>query len=739
MKYRLVVACVFLIVAAAHLAGWLTPMERGLMTPRFAATARDASSDVVYIAIDPYSLRELNRGPWPRRHHAALIDRLSDAGARRIALDIDFSNPSNEADDAALEAAIRRADGRVILPRFTQTLTQGASGTVVTAPLPRFARFATIAALDSRLDSDGRLHDYDTVIHNQTGTAPSMAAAMMTGVSPPARFGIDYGIRPESIPVLSYADVLNGRFDPALVDGAAVIVGAGSTELGDRVPAPVHGVLFDPQVHALAMESMAQGRMLRHAPHWLTLAVGLLETLLFGYGLTRWPWQRGLFAVAIVGAVSYGGAVLVQTVTPVLLDIAPWLVIALLCFAVQLVQRIETQARAIFRHRMAEAHRRAVMDCVVDDSFDGIIVTNSQGEITMINGAAQAMFDVDAIEAAGHTIEAVIPDLPGCICRAMRDAHESSTGEARFGPVEMTLASHSGDEVIVELVMKSSRLAIADDPMERRTHPRRVDIYTFRNVTDQRRMEAMLAAKEQAELANRAKSEFLANMSHELRTPLNAIIGFADVLKGEMFGSVGSDENRGYITDIHDSGMHLLQIINDILDVAKVEAGELELAEENLSLPLIVKACQRLMGERAQRAEVSIHTVIDRALPQLTGDEIRVKQILLNLLSNAVKFTPEGGRVTVGCHVRPDGGITLSVTDTGIGIAAADMDKALQKFGQVDSALQRNFDGTGLGLTLVQTLAEMHQARFTLDSTPGNGTTATVEFPPERSVAAVAA
>ena len=246
-------------------------------------------------------------------------------------------------------------------------------------------------------------------------------------------------------------------------------------------------------------------------------------------------------------------------------------------------------------------------------------------------------------------------------------------------------------------------------------------------------------ARDESELANRSKTEFLANMSHELRTPLNAIIGFSEIMRDELLGPLGDSRYSQYARDIHGSGAHLLEIINDILDLSKIEAGKHELIEETVELSAIVKSCLMLLGERARSAEVRLEQRLPEDLPALRADPRKLKQVMLNLLTNAVKFTPPGGTVTVTAVHQPGGGVSFSVVDTGIGIDPDDFDKVLAPFGQVDSGLGRKYEGTGLGLPLSRGFIELHGGRLELDSTPGEGTTVAVILPKERVLGRVMA
>ncbi len=239
-------------------------------------------------------------------------------------------------------------------------------------------------------------------------------------------------------------------------------------------------------------------------------------------------------------------------------------------------------------------------------------------------------------------------------------------------------------------------------------------------------------AQRQAETANRSKSEFLANMSHELRTPLNAILGFSEIIKGELLGKLNNENYLEYAGDIHESGSHLLEVINDILDISKIESGKVELQEEEFDLPDMIDKSLRLVTERAQNNSIEIKLDLQPGLPNLIADLRLTKQCLINLLSNSVKFTSEQGVVTVRGWRETDGRLAISVSDNGIGIAEEDIKRVLLPFGQVESAFSRDHQGTGLGLPLTKSFIELHGGSLEVKSTLGAGTEVIMWFPVER-------
>jgi signal transduction histidine kinase len=248
------------------------------------------------------------------------------------------------------------------------------------------------------------------------------------------------------------------------------------------------------------------------------------------------------------------------------------------------------------------------------------------------------------------------------------------------------------------------------------------------------RTQALQAAHDSALAANKAKSEFLANMSHELRTPLNAIIGFSELMKLEIRGPIENDDYRHYVTNIRDSGEHLLGVINDMLDVAKIEAGRMELHEEEFDIVEVAGEVVRLLGDRACRDGITIKTGLPVGLPRIRADKGKIRQIMLNLVTNAIKFTPAAGVITITARRSAGGRIKLAVEDTGIGIPPEQLAHVMEAFVQLGNVFTRAHHGSGLGLPLCRALTELHDGSMELASEVGKGTRVTISLPPERVV-----
>jgi two-component system, cell cycle sensor histidine kinase PleC len=367
-----------------------------------------------------------------------------------------------------------------------------------------------------------------------------------------------------------------------------------------------------------------------------------------------------------------------------------------------------------------EGRLRAVIDAIPAMIF----ATDSDLRLVFLNSYTSELCGVARENAIGALAERIFGADFGPRSQA-GDVAVFATGKDH-APFEERLTDADGRE----RVMFATKSALRDSS-GRVAHTVTVAF----DISDRKREEIELVeAKESAELANRSKNEFLANMSHELRTPLNAIIGFAEMTAQQTLGPIGNARYIEYASDINKSAQHLLGIINDILDLSKIEAGKMQLDEQLLDVNGVIRHVLRLVEGRARDGDIELETVSDESLPMLRADERKVKQILLNLLSNAIKFTPAGGRVMVGAQAALGDSVEFVVKDTGIGMTPAELPVAISRFGQVDGSLSRKYSGTGLGLPLVMSLTELHSGTCIIESVKGAGTTVTVRFPPERSI-----
>jgi PAS domain S-box-containing protein len=426
---------------------------------------------------------------------------------------------------------------------------------------------------------------------------------------------------------------------------------------------------------------------------------------------------------AVPAAASGQGVTLVPIVTPAVEQTRP---------ALAETAQLAAQAATLERRLGDLAQHAALLEAAVSFTSNGLLITDPN-----LPGNPIVFANPGFTQITGYAAEEVI----GKCCRLLQGKDTDKGAVERLSkaiahrrPVTVTLRNYRKDG---RTFWNELRVNPVFDERGQLVH----FIGVITDVTAKIRAEesirthqqALSAAKEQAELASRSKSEFLANMSHELRTPLNAVIGFSEVMEMEVFGKLGAAQYREYAHDIKSSGMHLLSLINTILDLSKIEAGKYELHPEEVDLSEAVDSCLRLVKDRATANRLRLATELPGGLPRLHADARALKQILINLLSNAVKFTPPGGTVTVSVRLGAGGDVLIAVADTGIGIAEKDMAKALAPFGQVDGDLNRKHNGTGLGLPLVRQLTELHGGTLDLRSQLGVGTTVTVRLPQPRA------
>lgn len=381
-------------------------------------------------------------------------------------------------------------------------------------------------------------------------------------------------------------------------------------------------------------------------------------------------------------------------------------------------QHLAEAAKSLSDHRL-----RTMMDTVED----GIISVDASGRIISVNPAICTLFQYSYRDLMGRQLGALLKSdsrRPIDFCQSMQDFKQTGKSElVDTGAYEMLGMRADGSSFPLELTIKTMRL---DEEIQ--------FVGVVRDITVSKQAEqALIAALSDAEQANRAKSQFLANMSHELRTPLNAIIGFSEILDIGMFGRLENERYEGYVSNILESSRHLLDVINDILDLSRIEAGMVELEDEWINVPEIVDwAAGRVTTIENAEKKANLVTSAAEGLPYLAADKRAMKQILLNLMSNAMKFTPAEGEVRVELEYGEEGTLSVRIIDTGIGIPADHLEEVLQPFVQVESSLARRFEGSGLGLAITKSLVEAHGGTIELTSELGKGTQVTLSFPENR-------
>ncbi len=444
--------------------------------------------------------------------------------------------------------------------------------------------------------------------------------------------------------------------------------------------------------------------------------------------LVSFVWRIGGL-VLLISVVVCGGAMLVlsRTVLGPMLDLRTALMAAgerpaeserhMLTVARQdeLGDVVDAVNKLLYRVSRTFREELATMFAMVDEANDAILAYDGGGRLIYANHAALALCGCESLD------DLVAADLPRFL-EHDDDAACTLTALLADGAYagEVTLVA-AGGRTVPCLVNAATLRDEEGAPLRYFTSI--LDISEIRDAREQLQQQNLELAT-----ADRAKSEFLANMSHELRTPLNAIIGFSEIMTESARAGAPPDKIGEYARDINNAGTHLLGIINDILDLSKIEAGRMKLHCEPVTLPETAAASVALIRGRAEAAGVDVRLDLPATLRPLTADPVKLKQILLNLLSNAVKFTETGGSVTLSARAEADG-LAVEVTDTGIGIASHDIPKAMAPFSQVDNAMSRRFEGTGLGLPLSKALVDLHGGSLELESEPGRGTTVRIWLP----------
>ncbi|MHA7872986.1 MAG: CHASE2 domain-containing protein, partial [Hyphococcus sp.] len=502
-------AVIFAVVCVSWSLGVLGPIDRFLMDQRFWIIEREASGGLALVAIDPQSLKEEDQWPWPRDRYATAVINLQNAGAALVGFDVDFSSLSDPLGDAAFADALARRPGDVILPVFSQQSVEG--GVVTTPPNSFFMQDAVIASVNLTPEKNGLVRQGWRGVQEGDAFRGSMASVLAgTAGASNERFYIDFSIDPASIPRLSFNDVLRNDFPAELVSGKKVIIGATALELGDEFAAPTRGVLPGVVLHVLSYESLVQGRTISRLHFCVPLLLALGVVIWFVSRSRTWSWPGFMARNAALFAILIAAPLALQAAAPVSLDTGAMLLAQMLCVVFVTGKRINQHAVQIIRQRAATAHYQALTRLVVQDSADGVIVTDDSGVIELLSPRAQALLGLDAPTEAGGFLQDYVDEFP---LQTPPDGETVTT--------EFTVAGE--DARTLEILSTSAGRMLDSDG---KSTTRRLVVYTLRDVSIRKRIEAAeRKAKEAAIAADAMKTQLISNMSHELRTPLNGIIG----------------------------------------------------------------------------------------------------------------------------------------------------------------------------------------------------------------------
>lgn len=367
----------------------------------------------------------------------------------------------------------------------------------------------------------------------------------------------------------------------------------------------------------------------------------------------------------------------------------------------------------------------SLLTSIFDASEVGIVVTDRKRQIVRLNDSFIRTYGWTRDELIGEDFVNILTEDERIMAidnhQELLESGARSSGETKV---------RRSDGSVANVLFTTSTLELS--------HKRRFQVTTVMDITLRKQMEISLReAKEEADSANRSKSSFLANMSHELRTPLNAIIGFSEIMQNETFGLLGNEKYKEYLGDIHLSARHLLEIINEVLDMSKIEAGRLELYEEKINVEELIEAVTRIMTSRAFSASLDIKIDIEKDVPHLYADPRLIRQVMINLLTNAIKYSEQGGRIDIKAYSK-DRNLIFEIIDEGVGIPSDQLDEAMQPFGQVKRGEHTaDNQGTGLGLPLAKAMVELHKGRLLLESEYNKGTKAIIKFPASRLIPSV--
>ena len=710
--------------------GLLEPLNLRLMDLRFSLLKRNPSDTLVIVAIDPKSLAQEDRWPWPRDRYAKAIVNLQDAGASLIAFDVDFSSLSYGSGDGALISALSRRPGDVILPAFAQQIGHGErSGEIVQTPPHRaFLRDVVVASANLATEKNGLVRKGWRGFRDGEAIRGSIAAVLAE--APGAQhesFYIDYGIDGSKITRLSFSDVLKGDFPADVVSGKKILIGATALELGDEFAAPNLGITPGVVFHALSYESLRQQRDLMRFQQYVPLALSFALALWLCHGGKYRKLKKGAVIHGVLFVVLLGGPIVLQAATAISFDSGALIAAQILSVIYVAIVKMHHYARLVLKQRGVTARYQALTGLVVRDNSDGVIVANAQGVIELCNERARSLLDASGEMRRGANILDFADDFP--LYPVDDEAMlKDPTDIVEDPPVHVEYIPKSGEGRVLELVASRSVRKSQIGGWRNEAGRQQVFVYTLRDISARKRMEeAEKSALQSAIDANNLKSELISNMNHELRTPLNGVIGFADILRKESFGPIGLPEYKEYSENIYESGRRLLGLVNDMMNIAKLDANSYELCKEWMSLEEVIEDSLCAFESYKSFNKNMVDVRVQESMPPVNVDPGVIKEILSHLLSNAVKYAGGEAHIVIQAVCR-GGEVILEIEDNGCGVKREYLPRLTEAFYQGESALNRNHEGAGLGLYLVSKFVSLHGGMIEFESDEGVGFLARATF-----------
>jgi len=692
---------------------------------RFSLISNEASGNVVLVAIDAKSLKEIPQWPWPRSLHAKLIEKLEKAAVSDIAFDIDFSAVTNSKEDEALQLALKQAKGSILLPAFKQVQTSNKNKTMMnTTPLPQFKEHAWLVSVNIQAGRNGSIETMAYGHEIQDEFVPSMAAMLAGQYKPQAKsFFIDYSIQASTVPVFSYVDIINEKVNTNLLKNKKIIIGATATELGDNLYVPHQGLISGPMLQILATETLLQNRQLYETTPLITLFGIICLSLLILYISTKIKLAERVYLFIFASILIEVVALVLQAYFNTIMKTSLWHVTLVAYFTAILLQEIDLRKLMTNVMKVKLANTQQMFEQVFNDSFTGTIIANEKGLIQAASQSSMVILNLDpTISLIGKHFKDVLPsEMIGSTDQLLAQANKNHS--AHFSG-KAYLADAPEQMTTLEYIITLSNIVHTqkDD-----TNEKHIISFSFQDITAREQTEtAQKEAMEAANLSNKAKTDFLANMSHELRTPLNSIIGFSDVIKNT--GNADEDVKE-FAGEIKNSGAQLLKVVNDILKISQIEAQAISLTKAPCSPNELIQGAVEMAKPISTQMKANIIIEDNDDQSDMLIDYTLCKESLYEILSNAVKFSPTNANVIVDWKIRSTGDLSISITDTGTGISQEEIEKVFAPFYQVDSSKNRQFEGIGIGLTKAKAYMNLHDGKIHVESTINEGTTVHLNFP----------